>query len=50
MSDFSIVKKELMEDLLGTMPVSTHKDVDDLYKEIYLLKKRIKALEKESDL
>jgi hypothetical protein len=28
------------------LPVPTHKEMDELYKEIYLLKKRIKALEK----
>jgi len=28
------------------LPISTQKDMDDLYKEIYLLKKRIKTLEK----
>jgi hypothetical protein len=50
MSDFSVVKNELMQDLLSTLPVSTQKDTDDLYKEIYLLKKRIKTLEKKLDL
>jgi hypothetical protein len=48
LSDFSSVKNELMQDFLNTLPVSTHKDMDDLYKEIYLLKKRIKTLEKKS--
>jgi polyhydroxyalkanoate synthesis regulator phasin len=28
------------------LPIPKQKDMDDLYKEIYLLKKRIKALEK----
>ena len=28
------------------LPVPTHKEMDELYKEIYLLKKRIKELEK----
>jgi class III poly(R)-hydroxyalkanoic acid synthase PhaE subunit len=50
MSDFSVVKNELMQDLLSTLPVSTQKDTDDLYKEIYVLKKRIKTLEKKLDL
>ena len=48
MSEFSMVKNDLMQDMLSTMPVSTQKDMDDLYQEIYLLKKRIKALEKKS--
>jgi polyhydroxyalkanoate synthesis regulator phasin len=29
-------------------PVPTHKEMDELYKEIYLLKKRIKELEKKN--
>jgi polyhydroxyalkanoate synthesis regulator phasin len=31
------------------LPIPKQKDMDDLYREIYLLKKRIKALEKKSD-
>lgn len=46
MSDFAVVKDDLMQDMLNAMPIATHKDLDDLYKEVYLLKKRIKALEK----
>lgn len=46
MSDFTAAKNEVMEDILNILPVSTQKDMDDLYKEIYLLKKRIKTLEK----
>jgi hypothetical protein len=49
MSEFSVTKNDLMQDMLATMPISTQKDMDDLYKEIYLLKKRIKALEKKLD-
>jgi hypothetical protein len=49
MSEFSAVKNDLLEDVLSTMPLSTQKDMDDLYKEIYLLKRRIKALEKKLD-
>jgi hypothetical protein len=45
MSDFSVIKNDLMQDMLRTMPVATQKDLDDLYKEVYLLKKRIKVLE-----
>ena len=49
MSDFSAAKNDLLEDILTIFPVSTQKDTDDLYQEIYLLKKRIKALEKKLD-
>ena len=46
MSEFSKAKKEILQDFLNMLPVPTHKEMDELYKEIYLLKKRIKALEK----
>jgi class III poly(R)-hydroxyalkanoic acid synthase PhaE subunit len=46
MSEFSRAKKEILQDSLNMLPVPTHKEMDELYKEIYLLKKRIKALEK----
>ena len=46
MSDFSVINNDLMQDMLSTMPIATQKDLDDLYKEMYLLKKRIKVLEK----
>jgi class III poly(R)-hydroxyalkanoic acid synthase PhaE subunit len=46
MSEFSAVKKEILQDFLSMLPVPTHKEMDELYKEIYLLKKQIKELEK----
>lgn len=49
MSEFSEAKKELLQDtLLYMFPVPTQKEMDELYKEIYLLKKRVKELEKRS--
>jgi poly[(R)-3-hydroxyalkanoate] polymerase subunit PhaE len=49
MSEFSEAKKEILQStLLYMLPVPTQKEMDELYKEIYLLKKRIKALEKHS--
>jgi class III poly(R)-hydroxyalkanoic acid synthase PhaE subunit len=46
MSEFSEAKKDLLQDtLLYMLPVPTQKEMDELYKEIYLLKKRIKELE-----
>jgi len=44
-SEFSEAKKEVLQDFLNMLPVPTHKEMDELYKEIYLLKKRIKDLE-----
>ncbi len=50
MSEFSESKKELLQStLLYMLPVPTQKEMDELYKEIYLLKKRIKTLEKRSE-
>jgi len=46
MSECSKAKKEVLQDFLNMLPVPTHKELDELYKEIYLLKKRIKELEK----
>ncbi len=46
MNDYTQAKNEILEDMLRATPVATHKDVDELYREIYLLKKRIQALEK----
>jgi len=40
-------KDELLQDLLQTLPVPTDKDMDELYREIYLLKKRMRKHEKE---
>ena len=43
---FIAARQEVLEDTLKSMPVPTTKDMDELYKEIYLLKKRIRELEK----
>jgi len=39
-----------MRDFLQLLPVVTHRDMDDLYKEFHLLKKRVKELEKQLDI
>ena len=46
LQDFTAAKDEVWQDILSQYPVPTQKEIDELYKEIYLLKKRIKALEK----
>ena len=43
-------EQEILEDMLQTLPVPKQREMDELYKEIYLLKKRIKALEKRSEI
>ena len=45
LSEFIISKNEVLQDLLQALPVPTHKEMDELYKELYLLKKRVKYLE-----
>jgi polyhydroxyalkanoate synthesis regulator phasin len=46
LENFIVVKNETMQDMLQMLPVVTNKDIDDLYKEFHLLKKRVKELEK----
>jgi class III poly(R)-hydroxyalkanoic acid synthase PhaE subunit len=46
LSDFSKAKDEVVEDMLNALPIPKQKDMDELYREIYILKKRIKSLEK----
>jgi len=48
LGDFTAARHKMIEDLLQMMPIPTQTDMDELYKEIYLLKKRIKALEKQN--
>jgi polyhydroxyalkanoate synthesis regulator phasin len=47
LENFKMASEKVFEDLLAMFPVPTQKDMDELYKEIYLLKKKVKALEKE---
>jgi len=44
--NYSSAKNHLIEDILQSSPVATNKDMDELYKEIYLLKKEVKKLSK----
>jgi polyhydroxyalkanoate synthase subunit PhaE len=45
--NYVTAKNEVLQDILQTLPVPTNRDMDDIYKDLYLLKKRVKALEKE---
>ena len=47
LEDYKMTSAKVVEDILAMFPVPTQKDMDELYKEIYLLKKKVKALEKE---
>jgi len=44
--NFMIARNEALQDYLQLLPVVTTKDVDDLYKEFHVLKKRVRELEK----
>jgi len=46
MSEFTQARDDLLEDFLAVLPIPRQKEVDELYEEIYRLKKRIKVLEK----
>jgi hypothetical protein len=50
LEDFLIAKNDAMRDFLQLLPVVTHKDMDDLYKEFHLLKKRVRELEKQLNI
>ncbi|HUN55040.1 MAG TPA: poly(R)-hydroxyalkanoic acid synthase subunit PhaE [Smithella sp.] len=47
LEDFIAIRNKTMEDFLQLFPIVTDQDVDDLYKEFHLLKKRVKELEKQ---
>ena len=45
-AEFSKAKNDVIQNTLDTLPVPTQKEMDELYKEIYLLKKKVRTLEK----
>jgi predicted nucleic acid-binding Zn-ribbon protein len=47
LEDLMTARNAITQDLLKTMAVPTQDELDELYKELYQLKKRIKILEKE---
>lgn len=47
LEDFVAARNAIAQDFLKTMAVPTQDELDELYKELYHLKKRIKTLEKE---
>ena len=48
MSEFVSVRDDLLQNMMKTLPIPSQTDMDDLYKDIYKLKKRIQTLEKEA--
>jgi len=49
MSEFTMARNEVLEDMLSALPIPKQKDLDDLYHELYILKKRMKMLEKKAE-
>jgi len=49
MNQFLPARQDVLEDMLQTFPIVTYKDMDELYKEIYQLKRRIRELEQSRD-
>jgi polyhydroxyalkanoate synthesis regulator phasin len=47
LADFSAARNAALEDLLDTIPVAKQSDMDDMARELYEVKKRIRKLEKE---
>ena len=47
LNDFSEARQTVVNDVLKMNSIPTNKELDDLYKEIYLLKKRVRACEKQ---
>ena len=45
MENFMEARQAVLQDLLKLLSVPTHKDLEDLYREMYLLKKKVKELE-----
>lgn len=46
--EYQATRDDLLQDVLKSLPVPTNRDMDALYKEIYELKKKIRALEKKA--
>ena len=46
MEEYTAARQQLIQDIMQMFQMPTNKEMDELYKEIYALKKRIKKLEK----
>ncbi len=46
LEDYLGARNDIIQDMLQTYPIPTNKEMDDLYKEVYLLKKKVRKLEK----
>ncbi len=50
MEEFAVARQEILQDIMQSLPVATNKEMDDLYKELYELKKRVRQLEKDRSI
>jgi polyhydroxyalkanoate synthesis regulator phasin len=48
MEEYTAARQQLLQDIMQMFQMPTNREMDELYKEIYALKKRIKKLEKGS--
>jgi class III poly(R)-hydroxyalkanoic acid synthase PhaE subunit len=46
LNQFLAARNDVLQDALKLLPISTHRDMDEVNREIYLLKRRIRSLEK----
>lgn len=46
LDEFISGRNQILQDALSSLPIPTNKDMDALYEELYLLKKKVKKLEK----
>jgi hypothetical protein len=44
LADFSLAKQALMSEALAALSIPSQRDLDELYRELYLLKKQVKSL------
>jgi hypothetical protein len=47
MTEYSIAREQVLQDLLQLLPIPSNKEMDDVYKDFYLLKKKVRSIEKE---
>lgn len=46
MAEFKAKRDEIIQDMMSDLPIPSEREMDELYKEIYRLKKRVRDLEK----
>lgn len=47
LTEFIIAKNEIFQDILQILPVPTNKEIDELYKDLHILKKKVRELERQ---